>query len=474
MKNPDPELIAHFTPAPTRSPSLQPRARTQTRRLPRLLTFTFGGIVLLVALVHLTANLLLDHLVRPRLEAAISVRLPGATLRLGTVRYDFWRDRLRCASLELALPAHAPLTTGPLSLSGVHWTGLLAEAPDAPQLLRHARLAISDLSVPSITLAGGEYHLRCAQLHLSLPAAEFTAHALTLDPTLDEAAFFAADTFRRIRYRASLTSLTLRGIAIPELLRGEAYRAASLELHAPQFESYVNREKPRRPPTRVLPMPHEALAALEKPLRLDRLTVTDGTLRIMARRSASAEPGVLTFAAFGLTARDIANTSAGGQIIQLQAQSRLMDAAPLTVDMSIPVAPDALAFRYSGKLGAMDLTRLNAYLSGTGGFEIKSGRADGAEFSVDVVGGHARGILQGIYRDLQVTVLDRETGEDDGLTTRVATVLANQLRVRHDNTPDASGKLKEGKIDYTRAPEDTFLPFSWAALRTGLKDLLTL
>ena len=50
-----------------------------------------------------------------------------------------------------------------------------------------------------------------------------------------------------------------------------------------------------------------------------------------------------------------------------------MDAGKMTVVMSVPVAPATLAFHYSGKLGDMDVTRLNEYLSGTGGFEIKSG-----------------------------------------------------------------------------------------------------
>lgn len=422
---------------------------------------------------HLAANLFLNGYVRPRLEQSFATRLPGAALRLGTLRYDIWRDRLRCASLHLALPGRAPLTTGAVSLAGVHWTGLLAETPDAAQILRDARLEIADLAASALPLAGGEYHLRFARLHISVPAAEIALHGLTLRPTVSDEAFFAADPYRRIRYHVAIADVGARGVDFAAMLAGRAYRADSLEIRAPQFESYVNREKPRRPSTRIPPMPHEALAAVDVPLALGRLTVTDGSLRVMGRRFAGAEPGVLTFTAFGLTARGIANAPAGGQTIEVQASTRLMDAAPLTVDLSLPVAPAALAYRYSGKLGAMDLTRLNSYLSGTGSFEIKTGRTEGAEFSVEVVDGHARGVLKGVYRDLHVTVLDRETGADDGVVTRVATVLANQIKVRHENTPDVPGAMTDGKIDYARTAEDTFLQFSWAALRTGISDLLT-
>ena len=66
-------------------------------------------------------------------------------------------------------------------------------------------------------------------------------------------------------------------------------------------------------------------------------------------------------------------------------------------------------------------------------------------------------MIKGAYQDLQVTVLGRETGSEKGVTNRVATLLANQIKVRHENKPDKAGAMKEGKIDYARLPEETFL-----------------
>lgn len=473
MNHPDRDLPAHLEPALALTPPSGSTLRARPRsRLVRA-SYALAALAVAAFAFHLAVNLALNGYVRPRLERSFAARQPGAALRLGTLRYDFWRDRLRCESLHLARPGHAPFSTGALSVAGVHWTGLLAETPDHAKILQDARLDIADLAASPLTLAGGEYHLRCARLHISVPAAEIALHGLTLRPTVDDEAFFAADPYRRIRYHVAIADVAAHGVDFGGLLAGRAYRADSLEIRAPQFESYVNREKPRRPPARIPPMPHEMLAAVDVPLALGRLTVTGGSLRILGRRFAGAEPGVLTFTDFGLTARGIANVPAGGEAIEVQASTRLMDAALLTVDLSLPVAPESLAYRYSGKLAAMDLTRLNGYLSGTGSFEIKTGRAEGAEFSVEVVDGHARGLLKGVYRDLHVTVLDRETGADDGVVTRVATVLANQIKVRHENTPDTPGAMTDGKIDYARTPEDTFLQFSWAALRTGISDLLT-
>jgi hypothetical protein len=146
----------------------------------------------------------------------------------------------------------------------------------------------------------------------------------------------------------------------------------------------------------------------------------------------------------------------------------------MTVQIRIPVAPSTLAFHYSGKLSPMDLTRLDEYMGGAGRVQISSGSAGEALFDINVVDGHAHGALRGLYRDLQVTVVDRDTGSERSVTNRIATILTNQLKVRNENTPDKAGALKAGKVDYARKPEETFLQFAWLALRSGVMDLVSL
>lgn len=440
-------------------------------RLYRAVWMSLGGVVLIAAGFHVVANVMLNRFVRPKVEQAFSARLPGSSLRLGALRYDFWSNRLRCESLNFTVLGGPSGKTGSVSMTGVQWTGLLADKRSPERLLRHAELEVNDLSAGS---AAGEYGAQCAHVRVSVLNSEISVRAITLQPSMSDEAFFAAETFRRIRYRLTVESCTVRGVEFAALFNGQAYRAGSIDVTAPKFESLVDRGKPRRPLIDSPPTPQEVLAAIKQPVHIDRFSITDGSIRIAGRRSAGAEPGVLTFTSVGMTANEVANPAGGGRAIGILAEGKLMEAAVMTVQMSIPVEPVGLAFHYSGKLGAMDLTRLNEYLSGTGGFEIKAGHTSGAAFEVDVVDGHAHGVLKGAYQDLRVTVLDRETGSEKGVTNRVATIVANQLKVRHENMPDKAGVMKEGKIDYARPPEDTFLQFTWNALRSGIADLLTL
>ena len=87
--------------------------------------------------------------------------------------------------------------------------------------------------------------------------------------------------------------------------------------------------------------------------------------------------------------------------------------------------------------------------------------------------GQARGHVRAIYRDLEIAVLNKRTGSDKGLANRAASFLANELKIRNSNAPDASGSMKEGVVNYTRRPEDQFLQFVWFALRSGVLDVIS-
>jgi hypothetical protein len=151
-----------------------------------------------------------------------------------------------------------------------------------------------------------------------------------------------------------------------------------------------------------------------------------------------------------------------------------MDAGTLKVLMSIPITPPDFSLHYSGSLSAMDLTRLDAFLDVAGHTRIKSGRAQEAAFEIDVTAGQASGRVRAIYQDLVIAVLDKRTGTEKGFDNRVASFLANVLKIRNSNAPDASGSMKEGKVNYTRRPEDRFLQFVWSALRSGVLDVISL
>lgn len=149
-----------------------------------------------------------------------------------------------------------------------------------------------------------------------------------------------------------------------------------------------------------------------------------------------------------------------------------MKEGALKVQMSIPIAPTNLTFHYSGSLSAMDLPSLGAFLDIAEHTRIKSGTAHETVFDINVTDGTANGRVRAIYDNLVIAVLDKKDGTENGLGNRVASLLANTLKIEKSNGPDAAGVTKEGKVNYTKKPKDSFLQFAWFALRGGVLDAI--
>jgi hypothetical protein len=107
-----------------------------------------------------------------------------------------------------------------------------------------------------------------------------------------------------------------------------------------------------------------------------------------------------------------------------------MDAGTLKVLMSIPIAPSDFSLHYSGSLSAMDLTRLDAFLDIAEHTRLKSGTVQEAAFEIDVTAGQASGRVRAIYQNLEIAFLDKQTGTENGFDNRVASLLANVLKIQ--------------------------------------------
>jgi hypothetical protein len=429
-----------------------------------------GAVVLIVALFVLVfGGTVLSRYGKARAERAYAEAYPGSVLRIGELDYAVGANRLVAQRVTLSA-ANATFEAGRIELMGVRWRGLLWGHLTLADGLARANLEATDLQ---LEFPGSHYRIHCARLRGSVPASELMAQETELRPSVGDEELFAADAFRTTRFRVSLAECAVLGLDYGGLLAGKAYRAGSVHLSRPAVDALINRDKPPAPFLKSPLMVHEALAAIRQRLQVDRLTLTNGLITYAERALPGAEHAVLTFGAVSGVIEGLDNRGAPAAAVELQAQADLMNAATLKVQMSIPIAPPNLALHYSGSLSAMDLTRLGAFLDLAEYVRVRSGSAQEAAFEIEVVDGQARGRVQAIYADLKVAVLDQQTGSEKGFDNRVTSFLANFLKVRTANAPDASGSMREGAVDYMRADEDEFLEFLWLALWSGVRDVIT-
>lgn len=439
------------------------RSAVPGRRLWLRAGLCLGAAILAVAaLILCFAGALLNGYGKRRLERAYAADHPGYVLRIGALAYALGANRLVAETIRLNSPG-SELAVDRVELAGVRWARLFLGRTAPAEVFAKASFEATGLAA---AFTRDPYRISTKRLRASVAGSELSAEGIEFRPTLNDEALFSRDAFRMTRYHVVIPECRILGAAFAAWIQTGAFRAREVRLLHPSFDLLADRDKPVRPSQARPLMVNEALAAIRPPLQVDRFSVTVGSLTYAERVIAGAAPGVLTFSALNLRADGITNR-AGAAAIQLQAQCRLMDAGQLQVLMAIPLAGAGLSLRYSGTLGAMDLTRLDAFLDRAEHLKIKSGRVNEVAFRVELSAGQARGRVRGSYRDLKMAVLDPPTGTEK----RMASFLMNTFRLRRDN-PGASGAVKEGVVDYRRKRTDTFMQVVWFSLRSGVVDLI--
>jgi hypothetical protein len=440
------------------------------RRLSAYVGLSLGALVLAaVVLILVFGGAILNGYGKRRAERAFAVAHPGYALRIGQLDYSVGANRLVAQSVTLST-TNTTLKVGRISLTGVRWARLLWGTAALTEVFAQASLEATNLDAE---FPQAHYGIRCARLRASVPGSELIVEGTELRTLVGDEEFFAAHDFRSTRFHVAVPECRVLGLAYGELLTGKSYRARSVHFSRPSFDALVNRDKPVEPFVKSPLMVHEALAAIRQPLQVDSLSITNGRATYCERVVAGADPGVLTFGEVSMSVEGIANRGEASAAILFQAQGDFMSAGVLKVQMTIPITPPDFSFHYSGSLSAMDLTRLDAFLDIAEHTRIKSGSAQEAAFDIEVTDGQARGHVRGIYKDLEIAVLDKQTDTEKGLGNRVASFLMNELKIRNANAPDAVSPMKEGKVKYARRPGDEFQQFAWFALRTGVLDIIS-
>jgi hypothetical protein len=448
--------------------------KNSTRQsLRRLSTFVGAFLIAFVFLVAVFlvvfGGAILDSYGKRKAERAFDEKHPGSVLRIGHLNYSMGANRLVAESVTLK-GSNTTIEAQWISLTGVRWVKLLWGTAAPADVLAKASLDAKNLD---LKFPRARYGIRCARLRATAPASELVAEGTALRTLVGDEEFFASQHFRTTRFHVVVPECRVSGLVYGELLRGQAYRARSVQFSRPVFEALVNVDKPVEPFVKSPLMVHEALAAIRQPLQVDSLGVTDGCLKYCEQVVAGADTGVLTISAVNISAQGIANRGESSAAIALQAQGKLMDAGLLKVQMSIPIMPADFSLRYSGSLGAMDLTNLDAFLGIDAGTRIKSGIAREATFEIKVTAGQARGNVRGSYHNLEIAIIDKRTGSENRIDDRISSLLANMLKIRSSNDPKLSGLSKVGEVNYTRKQDDEFQQFLWFALRTGVLDIIS-
>ena len=314
-------------------------------------------------------------------------------------------------------------------------------------------------------------------LRISLTDSLLRIGGLSFGPTVSDAQFAREKPWRRSRVRLAAGTISMTGFDFGKLMRRGGVYMRRLDVDSMVADIWSDKRLPPNPHPASHLSPQGWLAEGPGGYGIDSLTV-NGRVLYRELREGHDHNGVLRFTGLTALARNIHHVvgrSTYDDPMTLTASATLMGAARLDTRFVVPLDAPAFTMSYSGHLGAMPATDLNDLLEHTQPARITAGAIERIDFHADVRGGHARGEVIPVYKDLRISITGRgangllgSPGTIAKIARGIATFVANQTRIRYDN-PERPGRAPvPGAIDHVFVSHETLPAFLWAGLRDGL------
>jgi len=246
--------------------------------------------------------------------------------------------------------------------------------------------------------------------------------------------------------------------------------AANLSVDRANLKDYMNRSIEGGPP-KYKPMPFITFRDLKYPIKLDSLTINNSFIAYSEYEGNTPKAGTVTFEHLNAIFKNISNLStdsAQGLTTTLDAQAQVMGSGKLETHFEFPMNTKNAFHKVEGQLGAMPIADFNRMMKYVAFLRVDKGKLNNLKFEMTLNNDQSSGTLVMDYEDLKVSVLDRQSAEQKGLTEDIKSFFVNSILVKKANTPKSG--MDAGQINFERAKDKSIFNYWWKSLLSGIKD----
>jgi hypothetical protein len=316
------------------------------------------------------------------------------------------------------------------------------------------------------------YTLRVDTLSGSATRKSLLIKGLRMVPMYSDLAFSRKYKTQKDRYDLNFRELNFSGVDFVKLnQQGDLY-AKSLTIGPADVAIFLNRELPPVNIDKGRNYPHLALQRLTQPIHLDTMKLKQINVAYTEYNPITQKRGTINLDNLHGTIRNVTNDS-----LQLTKNShaiadlktRIIKAANIDIHIDFNLLSKNGDFRYSGKVGPMNMTALNPVAQNLGLVKIDHGRVQKADFDVSANLQGSKGTMHFYYSDLKVTML--KEGENGKAATEkgLLSFLANNIIIK-DANPSKGEAVRTANITLERTPAASFFRLLWKSVFVGIRE----
>ncbi len=327
------------------------------------------------------------------------------------------------------------------------------------------------LSATALEMGNEERSVLLGQVRANLTDSTLAIDSFVVGPTMPDAEWVKAQKQRKDLIRLELDSARFRGVDYRRLGSVEGGVVAKrVELF--DLRVHVTSYKDLPPgPRRKRRTPQQFIAALERPLGIDTVLVTGGRIAYTEHPAGKPTAGTMTWEKVHAEIVGVKSGAPTGVLpapMVIRASALLLGQGKLETTVEIPLAASRFDMKYSGSLGPMDLTAINAFAEPVMSAKISSGSLQGVRFSVVVRNGRSVGQVTPLYRDFKLQLTDKDANFIKKAGLAIVSLFANTFKVRGSNPGEPDEAPVVGRINRRYDPTNSLPQVFWFALREGL------
>jgi len=318
------------------------------------------------------------------------------------------------------------------------------------------------------------YHLDFRDFSYSPSRRSMAAATVELMPRLSKLAFYRAVKYDKDRIHLLYKNLTMRNIDIDRIVQRQQFHIGSSVVGGFWGEVMNSYNWPKRkPPLRPDAYPHQKLQKLAFDITIDTMLMHKGFFRYVIAARKSEESSALFMTNTESQMYNITNSSALKKrkpYAIVQTQTRIMGAGYLSNTYKFNLLSNKGAFSVTSHMGPMDARSMNPLAKPLALIAIKEGKMDKMNMHIDADINQAKGHLDLYYTGIKINLLKRDKEADTLKKRGFLSFMANTF-TPNDN-PRKNGKFREGPINVTRQPRDSFFGLLWRCTLDGMSSAM--
>lgn len=216
------------------------------------------------------------------------------------------------------------------------------------------------------------------------------------------------------------------------------------------------------------------LRKIKIPFRIDSINIKNTHFVYAERVKKAFEPGEVFLKSLNAKMTGFTNDSIlvyQGAIGKIETNFLLMGKGYFDGELNFPLASKVDTFNFSGSMTKMELQDFNPMSENVFGVKITEGEGKIDIPLIKANNDYSTGEILFPYENFRIKIIDKKTGKKGGLGDGIATFLANEFILKHNN-PSHKNKLRHGMVYFERDKRKSLFNFIWKSILSGMESSL--